>query len=121
MLSVSDIGISDPTNNGLQCVTDKMPCCDKPQTGMWFFPDGTTVPVKERATSYYVSRGHNDGTNIIVYLSVEMEELHRIAFRNAHSNPLYCPSFNISKHSHDDVSVGSSVFILILECTCTCS
>ena len=69
MLSVSDIGISDPTHNGLQCITDKMPCCDKPQTGMWFFPDGTTVPVKERATSYYVSRGHNDGTVTLNRLS----------------------------------------------------
>ena len=49
----------------------------------------------------------------VVYVSVVMEELHRIAFRNALSNPLYCPSFNISKHSHDDVSVGSSVFVLI--------
>ena len=50
----------------------------------------------------------------VVYLSVVMEELHRIAFRNALSNPLYCPSFNISKHSHDDVSVGNILFILLL-------
>ena len=69
MLSVSDIGISDSTNNGLQCITDKMPCCDRPLIGMWLFPDGKTVPVKEKAASYYVSRGHNDGTVTLNRLS----------------------------------------------------
>ena len=69
VISVSDIGISDPTNNGLQCITDKMPCCDRSQTGMWFFPDGEPVPAKEKAASYYVSRGHNDGTVTLNRLS----------------------------------------------------
>ena len=55
------------SNNGLQCITDKRPCCATPpnRDGEWFFPDGGVVPVigKEpnRATTFYRSRG-DDGT-----------------------------------------------------------
>ena len=51
------------TNNGLQCITDKRPCCSAPcRVGWWFFPDnGGQVINKDRAITFYRSR-HNDGT-----------------------------------------------------------
>ena len=55
------------SNNGLQCITDRMPCCAAggARAGEWFFPDGSLVPVigrgQHRATTFYRSRG-DDGT-----------------------------------------------------------
>ena len=58
-------GVTDATaNNGLQCITDRRPCCAAMATraGEWFFPDnGGMVPVLGGATSFYRSRG-DDGT-----------------------------------------------------------
>lgn len=48
--------------NGLQCITDKMPCCDEHKIGHWFFPNGTVVPEIMSNNSFYVTRGQNDGT-----------------------------------------------------------
>ena len=39
-----------------------MPCCDQDQLGKWLFPDGSTVPEQDNATSFYINRGLNDGT-----------------------------------------------------------
>ena len=58
-------GVTDTaTNNGLQCITDRSPCCQTPSNryGEWFFPnDGGVVPVQAGATSFFRNRG-NDGT-----------------------------------------------------------
>ena len=52
------------SNNGLQCVTDRMPCCASPlnRAGEWYFPGGgEVVPPLHGATTYYRNRG-DDGT-----------------------------------------------------------
>ena len=50
-------------NNGLQCITDRRPCCSSQQNraGEWLFPDGGMVPPVGSATSFYRNRG-DDGT-----------------------------------------------------------
>ena len=51
------------SNNGLQCITDRRPCCaSPPRAGEWFFPDnGGMVPNRVSATTFYRNRG-DDGT-----------------------------------------------------------
>ena len=50
------------SNNGLQCVTGRRPCCGiTGRSGEWFFPDGEMVPVEGHATTFYRNRG-DDGT-----------------------------------------------------------
>ena len=50
-------------NNGLQCITDRRPCCaSQPnRAGEWLFPNGSTVPVQSITTTFYRTRG-DDGT-----------------------------------------------------------
>ena len=73
VISITEIGQTDismsasqNSNNGLQCITDRMPCCRfGPNTaGEWFFPDGTMVPIRVlgTATTFYRNRGSDDGT-----------------------------------------------------------
>ena len=53
---------SPNSNNGLQCITDRMPCCRSKRAGEWFFPDGSVVPIKNSSTTaFYRNRG-DDGT-----------------------------------------------------------
>ena len=71
VIQITEIGQTNtampPSNNGLQCVTDRMPCCAAVmgRAGEWNFPDGTAVPVlgagPTMATTFYRSRG-SDGT-----------------------------------------------------------
>ena len=50
------------SNNGLHCITDRMPCCTSSRAGEWFFPDnGGMVPKQSDATTFYRNRG-DDGT-----------------------------------------------------------
>ena len=52
------------SNNGLQCITDRRPCCATPSNrhGEWFFHDnGGVVPTQGGATTFYRNRG-DDGT-----------------------------------------------------------
>ena len=51
------------SNNGLQCITDRRPCCATPPNrhGEWFFSNGGMVPIQGSATTFYKNRG-NDGT-----------------------------------------------------------
>ena len=51
------------SNNGLQCITDRIPCCASVfnRFGQWYFPDGTLVPTQGEATTFYRNRG-DDGT-----------------------------------------------------------
>ena len=59
-------GVIDTTsNNGLQCITDRRPCCAAlpNRHGKWFFPDGSMVPgtFLGGVTSFFRNRG-DDGT-----------------------------------------------------------
>ena len=58
---ISDIGSTG--NDRLQCVTDRMPCCQTPAAGNWFFPDneGAVPSISSGATTFSRNRG-NDGT-----------------------------------------------------------
>ena len=57
-------------NDGLQCITDRRPCCKGQRIGEWYFPNGTKVPIQgsgaNSAEAFYRNRGLNDGT---VYLN----------------------------------------------------
>lgn len=62
----TNIGQTDPyssQNEGLQCVTDRMPCCSS-QIGEWSFPDGTTVPTRDNAVSFYRNEGDDGAVNL---------------------------------------------------------
>ena len=65
VIPIAEIGTT--SNNGLQCITDKMPCCAAMvgRAGEWYFPNETTVPVlgtgADMATAFYRNRG-DDGT-----------------------------------------------------------
>ena len=62
VIIITVIGETNTTSNtGLQCITDKRPCCQIGRTGEWYFPDGAPVPVKGGATIFYRNRG-GDGT-----------------------------------------------------------
>jgi hypothetical protein len=63
-IPIAEIGETNSTSNtGLQCVTDRIPCCSAlaTRTGEWFFPDGMTiVPNQAGASSFYRNRGPGD-------------------------------------------------------------
>ena len=63
--TVTKDGMTDTTsNNGLQCITDRRPCCQTPPNrhGEWLFPDGSNVPgIFLNPTTFYRNRG-DDGT-----------------------------------------------------------
>ena len=62
VISISDIGKTDIVSEALQCITDKQPCCRSGgDTGEWFFPNGTMVPVMSGAKTFYRNRGNSDG------------------------------------------------------------
>ena len=53
---------STTSNNGLQCITDRKPCCRSARLGEWFFPDGGMVAqISDSPTAYYRNRS-DDGT-----------------------------------------------------------
>jgi hypothetical protein len=49
-------------NQGLQCITDRKPCCRN--DGEWLFPNGTSVPVQDSARSFYKSIGNNGNVSL---------------------------------------------------------
>ena len=74
VISITEIGQTDTSvspppnsNNGLQCITDRMPCCQSQpnRAGDWLFPEGGMVPQigegDNMATTFYRNRG-DDGT-----------------------------------------------------------
>ena len=69
VIQITDIGETDP-NFGVQCITDRMPCCRNPQfsAGEWLFPNGSNIPTQESATVFYRDRG-NDGSVILNIVS----------------------------------------------------
>ena len=62
VLIITEIG---ERYNGLQCRTDRSPCCNTLgyRAGQWYFPDPlrTLVPIQGSATTFYRNRG-DDGT-----------------------------------------------------------
>ena len=65
VIQITEIGETNTTSNtGLQCITDRRPCCatQPNRAGDWFFPDGTAVPgPAQNPTTFYRNRG-DDGT-----------------------------------------------------------
>ena len=57
VIPITEIGTT--SNTGLQCITDRRPCCGTQgsRAGEWFFPDGNTVPAQGGATSFYRNTG----------------------------------------------------------------
>ena len=67
---ISKADIAEATN-GLQCVTDKMPCCQTgTKVGEWYFPNRTVIPEQQNYTEspFYVRRGDN-GTVSLKYVN----------------------------------------------------
>ena len=71
VIMIDEIGETDTSesppansNNGLQCVTDRTPCCrfQGGLQGEWLFPNGSSVPSQSAATTFYRNRGRDDGT-----------------------------------------------------------
>ena len=58
------------SNKGLQCITDKMPCCrtSPNRAGEWHFPDSyeglKTIPKQDSSLSFYRNRGYNDDGSV---------------------------------------------------------
>ena len=66
IIQITTIGKADSNtfqNEGLQCISDRMPCCETGpnNSGEWYFPNGTIVPMQSSAASFYRNRG-SDGT-----------------------------------------------------------
>ena len=66
VIPITEIGETDlytSSNTGLQCITDRSPCCGTlpNRFGQWYFPNGATVPAQGGATTFYRNRG-DDGT-----------------------------------------------------------
>lgn len=57
-----DMGLDIAHNQGLQCITDRKPCCRN--TGEWLFPNGTLVPTEDSARSFYKSSGDNGNVSL---------------------------------------------------------
>ena len=76
LIPITEIGETNTTSNtGLQCITDRMPCCGTQgsRAGEWYFPDGTTVPTQGGgATTFYRNRG-DDGTVNLNRLNTNVE------------------------------------------------
>ena len=77
VISITEIGETDTSisppqnsNNGLQCITDRMPCCRSAinRAGHWFYPNGTWVEgyyvivFYNNVAAMYRNRGQDDGT-----------------------------------------------------------
>ena len=54
----TDTSVGSTQNNGLQCITDKMPCCMGTSLGEWTYHK---APVQNTTTNFFVSRGLNNG------------------------------------------------------------
>ena len=57
--------VGETSRTGLQCITDRRPCCAGARIGQWRFPDGTLVPVLGAgATLFYRNRGEDGTVNL---------------------------------------------------------
>jgi hypothetical protein len=68
VIPITEIGETNTTpNTGLQCITDRRPCCNNYyyRQGEWLFPDGTTVPpLGYNPTLFYRNRGGDGMVNL---------------------------------------------------------
>ena len=66
VIPITEIGeTTDTANAGLQCITDRMPCCRFGiQRGEWYMytPGRTMVPGESATVRFYRTRGRDDGT-----------------------------------------------------------
>ena len=67
VVSITEIGETNPDTNlneGLQCITDRVPCCRSAfRVGEWYFPNRAMVPGENNSpTTFYRNRGYDDGT-----------------------------------------------------------
>ena len=66
-IQITEVGETNPDtdlNDGLQCITDRMPCCRTAfRAGEWYMytPDRTVVPGSSDV-DFYRNRGGDDGT-----------------------------------------------------------
>ena len=69
VILITEIG-ETTSNTGLQCFTDRSPCCTTlaNRFGQWYFPDNMLVPVlgagANRATTFYRTRGDDGSVNL---------------------------------------------------------
>ena len=57
-----EIGLDIAHNQGLQCITDRKPCCRN--NGEWLLTNRTSVPIQDRARSYNKSSGNNGNVSL---------------------------------------------------------
>ena len=69
VIQITEIWETNPDtdlNDGLQCITDRMPCCRlfAVRAGEWYMytPERTMVPGPGTSVSFYRNRGYDDGT-----------------------------------------------------------
>ena len=68
VIQITEIGDTDPDTDlseGLQCITDRIPCCRFAfRAGEWYMytPERTVVPGESATVSFYRNRGYEDGT-----------------------------------------------------------
>ena len=63
VIPITEIG--ETSNTRLQCITDKMPCCGKPNKfGEWLLPGGANVPIKASGKPFYRNRGNYGKINL---------------------------------------------------------
>ena len=70
-ITITEIGESNSftsphQNDGVQCISDRMPCCSSSsfRAGHWFFPDGEEVPPQGAAVSFYRNRDEYGSVNL---------------------------------------------------------
>ena len=66
VILITEIGETDPgtaLNNGLQCITDRMPCCRSGGIGVWQDPNGRALPTRPTETLYR-NRGDDGMVNL---------------------------------------------------------
>ena len=67
VILITEIGeTNDTSNNGLQCITDRRPCCATVPNrhGEWFFSDNGVVPNEASATTFFRNRGDDRTVNL---------------------------------------------------------
>ena len=68
VIQITEIGETNPDtdlNDGLQCITDRMPCCRITfRAGEWYMytPERMMVPGPGTTVNFYRNRGYDDGT-----------------------------------------------------------
>lgn len=118
VIPVIDIGetknsIGSTQNNGLQCITDRKPCCRSKKRGKWFLNlDEGKVDVNNTGELFYRNRGRGDGT----------VNLNR---KNSSKTSLYedfcCEVPNMKNDTQIlCVKIGKGLLLLLLSCLVHC-